>query len=93
MRNNNRDIIITHLIERKIKKRKKERGIVKDIEAINENEEHERELEKLKKDQLKREASGKFVWVKPGCQILIKEGENKDERIAKFLERIEKGNI
>lgn len=87
MRNNNRDIIISHLIERK--ERKKKGYKENEIQRTKELEEHEKKIARLRYIQTQKEKEGEYVEVRKRLWLLIKPGEDRETKIRQFLQKLE----
>lgn len=89
MRNNNPDIVIHELIERKAKKgRQNNYSTYQPVLDIIEFTEYEKKVAKFHNKQIEIEKGGEFVVIKKGLSIFIKAGENKEDKIFNFLNKL-----
>ena len=83
MRNNNPDLIISRLLE---KKAKKNIGI-NQYDKVKHLEEDCKKKKRFQINQSKVEEGGVFVTVVPGLTILIKKGENESYKVQNFKKK------
>lgn len=94
MRNNNPDIIIHHLLERK-----KAREVVtgkrfeKDSKSIAELKEADVKAKQVKQQEREKEGEiAAFEFEGTKYQILIRKGEDKQERIKRFCQKLSRNS-
>jgi hypothetical protein len=90
MRNQNRNIIINDLIERKEMKKLGLSAYDYAMQKIKEQEEYHKKIAKVHSEQLKKEKDGEFVEVSLGLQIFVRNGEDKEKRIEHFKRKLGK---
>ncbi len=86
-RNNKQDIKIEHLLERNARKHR-EYSAANYLERLREEEEEEKKVRGLSRQEMILERRGEFVTVKPGTQIFVPFGEDKNKAVQQFNNKL-----
>ncbi len=89
MRNNSRNIIIDHLVERTELRRKRYTDPGNSLSRMTGPERQEVMLEEFRVKQTQKEQQGgQWVEVRRGIRIFVRDGEDKKKKLERFREKL-----